>query len=258
MEYKTWSSLISTKTLARLLLGMLIFSGFFCCAAEPVQAFDAQNYKIESITIFKIYNSERQLEERRVLITGQYLKDAAVGMITSSGYEELKKRLNNSEGLLQFEIDQEQTGSFLVVEGVSIALHEGAMPALAGVDRRVRVGVDDLYLTGTNLDAVSQIRGLSQLSSQKIWIARPAPHGFHCEQILPVDWNAITEGGSASTNYQILPGDRVFIAEDKMMTLTNVVAKIVGPFERAMGFSSLSVSTIRNFQSLGQGLDNGF
>ncbi len=161
MEYKTWSSLISTKTLARLLLGMLIFSGFFCCAAEPVQAFDAQNYKIESITIFKIYNSERQLEERRVLITGQYLKDAAVGMITSSGYEELKKRLNNSEGLLQFEIDQEQTGSFLVVEGVLIALHEGAMPALAGVDRRVRVGVDDLYLTGTNLDAVSQIPGIT-------------------------------------------------------------------------------------------------
>ncbi|NLX97107.1 MAG: hypothetical protein GXY83_13110 [Rhodopirellula sp.] len=126
----------------------------------------------------------------------------------------------------------------------------------AGVgDNVVRVPI-----TGneTVLDAISQIRGLSQLSSQKIWIARPAPHGFHCEQILPVDWNAITEGGSASTNYQILPGDRVFIAEDKMMTLTNVVAKIVGPFERAMGFSSLSVSTIRNFQSLGQGLDNGF
>ncbi len=126
----------------------------------------------------------------------------------------------------------------------------------AGVgDNVVRVPI-----TGneTVLDAVSQIRGLSQLSSQKIWIARPAPHGFHCEQILPVDWNAITEGGSTSTNYQILPGDRVFIAEDKMIAFNNFVSKIVGPFERAMGFASLSASTIRNFNTINSDRGIGF
>ncbi len=105
----------------------------------------------------------------------------------------------------------------------------------------------------TVLDAVSQIQGLSQLSSKHVWIARPAPQGFHCEQILPVDWEAIVEGGSAATNYQVLPGDRVFIAEDKAIALTNFIAKILGPFERAMGFSSLTASTIRSYQALGGG-----
>ena len=103
----------------------------------------------------------------------------------------------------------------------------------------------------TVLDAISQVRGLSQLSSQHIWIARPAPQGFHCEQILPVDWDAITEGGSTATNYQILPGDRVFIAEDKMIATTNLISKVLGPFERVLGFGSLAASTIRNFDAIG-------
>jgi polysaccharide export outer membrane protein len=104
----------------------------------------------------------------------------------------------------------------------------------------------------TVLDAISQIEGLSPVSSKEVWIARPAPQGFGCEQILPVDWNAITQGASTATNYQILPGDRVFIAEDHTIALTNFVSKIIGPFERVMGFSSLSASTIRSFNSMNQ------
>ena len=43
-----------------------------------------------------------------------------------------------------------------------------------------------LPVTGneTVLDAVSQVNGLSQVSSKKMWIARPAPHNFGCQQIL--------------------------------------------------------------------------
>lgn len=104
----------------------------------------------------------------------------------------------------------------------------------------------------TVLDAISQIEGLSPVSSKDVWIARPAPQGFGCEQILPVDWNAITQGASTATNYQILPGDRVFIAEDRTIALTNFVSKIIGPFERVMGFSSLTASTIRSYNSLNQ------
>jgi polysaccharide export outer membrane protein len=109
----------------------------------------------------------------------------------------------------------------------------------------------------TVLDAISQVRGLSQVSSKEVWIARPAPQGFHCEQILPVDWEAVTQGALTATNYQILPGDRVFIAEDKAVTLTNVVSKIIGPFERVMGFSSLTASMIRNFNSLSTPFGSG-
>jgi len=67
----------------------------------------------------------------------------------------------------------------------------------------------------TVLDAISQINGLSRLSSKDIWIARPAPSGVGCDQVLPVDIEAIMKGGSTATNYQLLPGDRVFIAQDQ-------------------------------------------
>lgn len=110
-----------------------------------------------------------------------------------------------------------------------------------------------LPVTGneTVLDAISQIQGLSQLSSKQIWIARPSPAGFGCEQILPVDWDAITRGGMTATNYQLMPGDRVFIAADPMIALTTTVSKMIGPFERLLGFSSLSFSTVRSAQMMG-------
>ena len=102
----------------------------------------------------------------------------------------------------------------------------------------------------TVLDAISQIQGISQLSSKNIWIARPAPGGFGCEQILPVDWDGITRGATVSTNYQLMPGDRVFIAEDPLLALNNFIGRMIGPAERMLGFSSLGVATIRNFNSI--------
>ena len=104
----------------------------------------------------------------------------------------------------------------------------------------------------TVLDAISTIGGLSQLSSKQIWIARPAPSDFGCEQILPIDWVAITRGGATATNYQIMPGDRIFIAEDNMVALTNFVNKVISPFERMIGFTSLGASMTRNVQTLGR------
>ena len=66
----------------------------------------------------------------------------------------------------------------------------------------------------TVLDALCTVNGVWQVSTAKIWIARPVPGGLGCEQILPVDYEAIARGDSLATNYQILPGDRVFVSED--------------------------------------------
>lgn len=104
----------------------------------------------------------------------------------------------------------------------------------------------------TVLDAISNIGGLSQLSSKQIWVARPAPGDFGCEQILPIDWDAITRGGSTATNYQIMPGDRIFIAEDNMVALANFINRAISPFERLVGVTSLTASTTRNLQTLGR------
>ncbi len=104
----------------------------------------------------------------------------------------------------------------------------------------------------TVLDAIVQVGGLSQLSSKNIWIARPAPDEFGCEQILPVDWEAIAKGGSTSTNYQIMPGDRVYIAEDGRLALSNYISRVTDPFQRLLGVTSLGASTFRAAQTMGR------
>src|SRR5439155_187221 len=71
-----------------------------------------------------------------------------------------------------------------------------------------------LPVTGndTVLDAISQVSGLTAVSSKdRIWVSRPAPAGAG-HQVLPVDWRALTECADTSTNYQLMPGDRVFVA----------------------------------------------
>ena len=94
----------------------------------------------------------------------------------------------------------------------------------------------------TVLDAISQIQGLEQVSSKKIWIARPNRSGG--VQTMPVDWFAVTEQAGTSTNYQVLPGDRVFIAEDKLIAWDTKIAKLTAPLERIMGFLLLGTGTV--------------
>jgi polysaccharide export outer membrane protein len=109
-------------------------------------------------------------------------------------------------------------------------------------------GVYRFPITGneTVLDAIAQINGLDQVSSKRIWIARPTNHLGEV-QILPVDWFAVTEQASTSSNYQILPGDRVFVAEDKMVAFDTQLGKLLAPFERMMGFSLLGAGTATRF-----------
>jgi polysaccharide export outer membrane protein len=102
----------------------------------------------------------------------------------------------------------------------------------------------------TVLDAIAGINGLSRLSSKDIWIARPAPSGVGCDQVLPVDIEAIMKGGATATNYQLLPGDRVFIAQDPWIAFDSIIDKVCGPFERIFGFSLLGVQTVQTFNRL--------
>lgn len=62
----------------------------------------------------------------------------------------------------------------------------------------------------TVLDAVAQLGKLPGGAEPRVWVARPAPNGV-ADQILPVDWAGISRRGQTRTNYQLLPGDRVFV-----------------------------------------------
>jgi len=99
----------------------------------------------------------------------------------------------------------------------------------------------------TVLDAISNpvVGGLSQFSSQRMWIARRSPDKAGYTVRLPVDWHAISARGSNATNYQILPGDRLYIDGSKLVAFDGMMGRIVAPLERTAGFISLTSSAIR-------------
>ena len=113
----------------------------------------------------------------------------------------------------------------------------------------------------TVLDALSQIQGLPEVSSKKMWIARPAPAGANVSQTLKIDWRGITQDGVTTTNYQLFPGDRIYISADEWITLDNIIAKVTAPVQRIAGFILLGNGTIRRLQLSnvgGGGFGGGF
>jgi len=111
------------------------------------------------------------------------------------------------------------------------------------------------------LDALSNVEGLSGTSSEEIWVSRPCRNSLGGNQSLPVNWPAISQAADTTTNYQILPGDRVFVREDRMIALDTHVGKIIAPIERILGVVLLGTnasSRIQFYQNYGTvGGNNG-
>jgi protein involved in polysaccharide export with SLBB domain len=117
-----------------------------------------------------------------------------------------------------------------------------------------------LPITGneTVLDAVSQINGLSAVSSRHhIWVARPVPADLHSELVLPVDWIGITQHGNTATNYQLIPGDRVYVRAQSLITLDTQIARIISPVERIFGITLLGASTYQTVNNAGNRTNTG-
>jgi polysaccharide export outer membrane protein len=112
----------------------------------------------------------------------------------------------------------------------------------------------------TVLDAIGQIQGLQSNSSTRMWIARPGSNDCGGDQILPVDWLAVTQRGDTTTNFQILPGDRLYVSEDKLVAFDTKLGKLFSPFERMFGVTLLGTQTARqiNFYNQGGGFGGGF
>ncbi|MFO0799142.1 MAG: polysaccharide biosynthesis/export family protein [Gemmataceae bacterium] len=109
------------------------------------------------------------------------------------------------------------------------------------------------------LDAIANINGLPAVASKRnIWVARRCPHPDQPWQILPVDWVGITQHGQSFTNYQILPGDRVYVKAQRLVTIDTALARMLSPIERMFGITLLGTSTVNQIQGRGNGFNNGF
>jgi polysaccharide export outer membrane protein len=110
----------------------------------------------------------------------------------------------------------------------------------------------------TVLDAIGQIQGLQSNQSTRMWVARPGKNNCNGDQVLPVDWLAVTQRGDTTTNYQLLPGDRLFVSEDKLVAIDTHLGKIISPMERILGFTALGTQTVSGLVFFKeQGLFNG-
>jgi polysaccharide export outer membrane protein len=88
----------------------------------------------------------------------------------------------------------------------------------------------------TVLDALQYAGGLLPTAApQNIRLVRPAPPGACCEQILPVNLAAITNGGDPATNYQLMPGDRIIVHRDPIVRFTIFLDRIVAPYQAVIG-----------------------
>jgi polysaccharide export outer membrane protein len=74
-----------------------------------------------------------------------------------------------------------------------------------------------LPITGgdTVLDAITYAGGLQPTASKtNIRLVRPSPPGTSNQQVLSVNYEAIVHKGDPTTNYQLIPGDRLIVTRD--------------------------------------------
>jgi len=177
-------------------------------------------------------------------ITGQHLV-APDGAVTLGSYGRVQVAgLTIDEARLAI---QNHLAQFLDAPEISVDVYAYNSKVYYVIIQGAGLG-DGVYrfpVTGneTVLDAISHINGLQQVSSKRIWVARPTDDP-RVQQILPVDWEQITACGIAATNYQLLPGDRVFVQEDKLVAFDVGLAKLTAPLERVLGFTLLGTGTV--------------
>ena len=117
-----------------------------------------------------------------------------------------------------------------------------------------------LPITGneTVLDAIQYSGGLIPTAAQQnIRLVRPAPPGACCEQVLPVNLAAIVNAGDSTTNYQLMPGDRLVVYRDPIVRTTVFLDRIAAPFNTVLNGMLQYSFTARSVKSIGVPISGG-
>ncbi len=117
-----------------------------------------------------------------------------------------------------------------------------------------------LPLTGndTVLDALQFAGGLDpNAATNNIRLVRPAPPGSSCPQLLPVNIAAIMQAGDTTTNYQLMPGDRLYVYRDPIVRTTIFVNRLAAPFNTVVNTILTYSFTARSVKSINVPINGG-
>ncbi len=104
----------------------------------------------------------------------------------------------------------------------------------------------------TVLDAINFAGGLiATAAPSNIRLVRPAPPGACCEQKLPVNLAAIISGGDPTTNYQLMPGDRLVVYRDPIIRGTIFIDRLAAPFQTVLNSMLQYSFAARSIKSIG-------
>jgi polysaccharide export outer membrane protein len=176
------------------------------------------------------------------------VKDLVADRLFERLPERLKKRYTDDAGQVREAVTKEGVKSELDIDVIGYnskyyyVIFDGA-----GYGQQVY----RLSITGkdTVLDAISQVGGLPPVASKRhIWVARPAPATKGSYQILPVNWEVLTQAADTATNYQMFPGDRIFVHSDPLIRTDSFLAKLFSPIERTFGVVLLGSTTVNSIR----------
>jgi polysaccharide export outer membrane protein len=100
----------------------------------------------------------------------------------------------------------------------------------------------------TVLDAIGRINGIPAVGDKcRVWVARRGPGSTG--QKLPVDWNSIAQAGGTATNYQLMPGDRIYVKADHWIAADSWLGKRLAPIDRVLGATLLGSETVNSIRN---------
>ena len=117
-----------------------------------------------------------------------------------------------------------------------------------------------LPMTGndTVLDALQYAGGLDpSAATNNIRLVRPAPPGSSKPQLLPVNIAAIMQDGDTTTNYQLMPGDRLYVYRDPIVRTTIFINRLAAPFNTVVNSILTYSFTVRSVKSIGVPINGG-
>ncbi len=159
----------------------------------------------------------KEIKEKIIIHLRQYLTDEALGLIGEDrNGEPIKIEPQDSDRIF-----------------VDVAAYNSQVYYVTGdVNAPGR-----LPITGneTVLDAITYAGGMAPTASiPNVRLIRPAPPGATGPQVLPVNMAAIVQQGDTTTNYQLLPGDRLHVYRDPIVRATVFIDRLAAPFNTAL------------------------